>query len=79
MASKTDHAALNVLQLDVRGMHCINCAGLVERKLKELAQVDQASVDYPTGRAVVWHSGQLEIADLRRAMGDEGYTLSIAQ
>jgi uncharacterized protein len=78
IGAKQDDAELNVLQLDVRGMHCINCALLVEQRLKELPQLRRVSVDYTTGRAAVGHSGKLDIADLQRAVAGDGYTLSIS-
>ena len=78
IGAKQDDAQLNVLQLDVGGMHCINCALLVEQRLEELPQLRRVSVDYTTGRAAVGHSGKLDIADLQRAVADDGYTLSIS-
>jgi uncharacterized protein len=78
VGAKPDDAQLNVLQLEVGGMHCINCAVLVEQRLKELPQLRRVSVDYATGRAAIGHSGKLDIADLQSAVAGDGYTLSIS-
>ena len=76
-ASGRDDAQVNVLHLDVGGMHCINCPTLVEQRLGQLPQVRRVSVDYPSGRATVTHVGGVDIADLQKAVADDGYTLSI--
>lgn len=76
--SGQDHARLGVLHVDVGGMHCINCKTLVELRLAELLPVRSVSVDYPSGRATVTHAGGLDIADLQKAVADDGYTLSLA-
>jgi len=54
-ASGKDDAPLHVLYLDVGGMHCINCATLVEQRLGQLAQVRRVWVEYPAGHATVTH------------------------
>lgn len=76
--NQQDHEKLDVLHLAVGGMHCVNCGTLVEQRLGELPQVRSVSVDYPLGRATVTHAGGVGIADLQRAVADDGYTLSIA-
>lgn len=78
-ASGQDHAKLEV---DVGGMRCVTCGKLVEQRLAQLPQVRRVRVDYPSGRATITHTGThaggLDIADLQRAVGDDGYSLSIA-
>ena len=73
-----DEAQLKLLHLSIVGMHCINCTTLVEQRLKTLPQVRRVSAEYPAGRVLVVHSGELDIADLQSAAGDDGYTLSIS-
>jgi uncharacterized protein len=70
-------AQLKVLQLNVGGMHCVNCGFLVEQRLSQLPRVQGVSVDYPAGHATVTHSGDLDIADLQKAVVHDGYTLSV--
>ena len=71
-------AQRKVLQLNVGGMHCVNCGFLVEQRLSQLPQVQRVSVAYPSGHATVTHSGDLDIADLQKAVVDDGYTLSVS-
>lgn len=66
------------VQLDVGGMHCASCGGLVERKLAALPQVIRVEVDRRAGRAVIRHRGEPDLAALQRAVADEGYTLTVA-
>jgi sulfite exporter TauE/SafE/copper chaperone CopZ len=71
-----DDGQLNALHLEVQGMHCINCAVLVERRIKELPQVSRVTVSYPSGHAVVRHNGELDVPAVQGAMGNDGYTVS---
>ena len=66
------------VQLDVGGMHCVNCAMLVERKLAALPQIIRVKVDDRAGRAVIWQRGELDLAALQGSVADEGYTLTLA-
>ena len=77
-APNQNDAPLRVLQLDVGGMHCINCATLVEQRLAKLAPVRSVSVDYRSGRATVTYAGGLELGDLQKVVADDGFTLSFA-
>jgi sulfite exporter TauE/SafE/copper chaperone CopZ len=72
-----EHREVDIL-LDVGGMHCVNCAALVERKLAALPQVIRVNVDRRTGRAVIGYRGELDMAALQGAVADEGYTLTLA-
>ena len=63
--------------LDVGGMHCVNCAALVERKLAALPQVISVNVDRRAGRAVIGYRGELDMAALQGAVADDGYTLTL--
>jgi uncharacterized protein len=76
-ASGKDYAPLHVLCLDVGGMHCINCATLIEQRLGQLPQVRRVSVDYRAEHVTVTHEGGLALADLQKAVDDDTYTLSI--
>jgi uncharacterized protein len=66
------------VHLDVGGMHCANCAALVERKLAALGQVIRVKVDRRAGRVVIGYRGNLDMAALQGAVADEGYTLTLA-
>jgi sulfite exporter TauE/SafE/copper chaperone CopZ len=71
-----DTAEPGVLQAQVSGMHCLNCAVAVERKLRAVPGVREVHVEYPSGRARITHSDPLELATLQEALAGEGYTLS---
>ncbi len=59
-------------------MHCVNCAELIEQRLGHLPQVRSVSVDRRSSRATVTYTGDLDLADLQKAVADDGYTLSLA-
>lgn len=59
------------LVVPVRGMTCAACATTIERGLSQLPGVDSAQVSYTTRVATV--SGQLDEADIIRAIGELGY------
>jgi len=63
------------LQLIVGGMHCPNCPIAVERALRAVPGVRRVEVDLRSSRAVVEHVGHLELAALRDAVVEDGYTL----
>ncbi len=62
------------LDLGVGGMTCASCVGRVERALKKVPGVQQASVNLATESArVLFAPGQAQEAQLRRAVRDAGY------
>ena len=67
---------LNATQVNVSGMHCINCVVLVERRLAALPQVLRVTADYPGGYALITHRGELDLPTIQNALGDDGYTVS---
>jgi uncharacterized protein len=68
--------ALHVLKLAIRGMHCTNCAVLIERKLRAVPLVHSVHVSYPRASALIRHSGELDVTSLQKAVDDDTYTLS---
>lgn len=67
-----------VLRADISGMHCANCVVAVERHLKALPQVETVSVSYPSGKALIIHTGEIDVPALQSALTTEGYGLSLA-
>ncbi|MFZ5625279.1 MAG: cation transporter, partial [Gemmatimonadota bacterium] len=55
------------LDLPIAGLTCLDCARRVERALRALPGVGQASVDYPTGRATIAVDETTDLATLREA------------
>ncbi len=66
----------NRLTVKVGGMHCVNCEVLVERRFRKIAEVERVDVSHVTGKAVIFHSGNLDIGALQSAVDDDGYTVS---
>lgn len=54
------------LHATIGGMHCINCAGEVEKRLRAVPHVEGARVHYPFGRAVIAHGEELDVAASRQ-------------
>lgn len=60
--------------ISLRGMHCASCAQLIERRLKKVSGVDQASVNYGTERARVTYAASATSPDqLIQAIEHAGY------
>ncbi len=59
--------------LPVEGMTCTACASRIERKLGRMDGVDQATVNFATGRATVAHDGSIDDATIRTVVESLGY------
>ncbi len=69
---------IETLTVPVEGMTCASCVVRVEKALKEVAGVSGASVNLATEKATVsFDSGLVSIEDLARAVGEEGYSLTL--
>ncbi len=67
-------AATDTLDLGVGGMTCASCVGRVERALKRVPGVHEATVNLATESArVVFTPGEQMQAQIRRAVRDAGY------
>ena len=65
------------LTLPVRGMHCAACVGTVERALRAVPGVDEATVNLATERAtVVLDPARATVPALRAAVAAAGYELA---
>lgn len=56
------------LDFQIAGLTCLDCARKVERALRALPAVGQATVAFPTGQATVVTDEAVDQADLRRAV-----------
>ena len=65
-----------MLQVKIHGMHCANCAVLIERKFKKISGVRKVHVNHVTGEAELKHYGTLDIGTLQQAIQEDGYTIS---
>ena len=77
-ASGSGSAKLRVLHLDVGGMHCVNCAELIEQRVGAPAEGAQRKRRSPL---LPRHSdvhGRPRPCRSAEAVADDGYTLSVA-
>ncbi|MFA7535116.1 MAG: heavy metal translocating P-type ATPase [Desulfuromonadales bacterium] len=62
------------LSFAIRGMHCANCAGSIEKKLRSLAGVQSVRVSYAgESGSVAFHPGQSGREEIFQAVRDVGY------
>ena len=62
------------IDIGIHGMTCASCVGRVEKALKGVPGVLEATVNLATERARVRHlAGAVSIADLEAAVGQAGY------
>ncbi len=60
--------------LKITGMHCAACAAKIEQRLREVAGVSQATVNYATEHATIaFEEAELTPGDLREAVESVGY------
>ena len=65
--------------LTIEGMTCEACAASIESSLRKVPGVSEASVDYPTGRAVVVAAPTVGEDQLREAVEAAGYSVASTQ
>ena len=62
--------------LEVKGMHCTGCAQTVEKSLKKVPGVEDASVTFATEKAVVVHRPEVSAEQLAEAVRAAGYDVA---
>ncbi|MGH3467317.1 MAG: heavy-metal-associated domain-containing protein [Thermocrispum sp.] len=60
----------------VTGMTCGHCASSVTEEVGTIAGVQSVAVDLPTGAVTVQSQAQLDVAQVRAAVEEAGYSLS---
>jgi len=69
----------NKIRIEIEGMHCSSCANLVERSLKKLPGVSQASVNFAAEKAnVIYDETQVKPQNLIEAIKKAGYKAELA-
>src|SRR3989344_6241620 len=63
----------------VQGMHCASCSLTVERALKSVPGVKNASVSSASEKATVEYEGSITKEDLAKAVDKSGYKLIIGE
>ena len=70
-------AETDTFQMEITGATCATCVGRIETALSELTGVIDASMNLANGRATVQvYSGQVDHADLARAVAAVGYSVA---
>jgi copper chaperone CopZ len=64
--------------LKIEGMSCSHCARAAREALEAVPGVREARVDLATGSAVVDSNGHTSIAQLLKAVKEEGYEARLA-
>ncbi len=76
MHHKTDSDS--TISLKIEGMHCGMCVSRIEKALKELDGVSEATVNLEENRADVrYESGSVKTEELIAAVEESGYNASI--
>lgn len=75
---KTNSTGNQVAFLNITGMHCSSCAGLIERSVKKVNGVTEANVNFATEKArIVYNPGQAKVEDLIKGVETAGYKASL--
>jgi len=73
MASEKDHKSRRI-DVPITGMNCAGCAANIEKALRNLGGVENATVNFATARATVLFSPQiLKPEDIEKAIVSAGY------
>ncbi len=65
------------IKLSLTGMHCVSCAGLIERSLKKVSGVKEANINFAAEKAsIVFDETQTSIDSLTQAVKKVGYKAS---
>ncbi|MEE8319268.1 MAG: heavy metal-associated domain-containing protein [bacterium] len=76
MHHKTDSDS--TISLKIEGMHCGMCVSRIEKALKELDGVSEATVSLEENRADVrYDSGSVKTGELIAAVEEAGYSASV--
>lgn len=62
------------VQLAVSGMHCVSCANIIERGLKNLSGVKTANVNFTAEKArIIFDPAQVKVVDILKNIAHSGY------
>lgn len=67
------------LQFQIDGMHCASCAGIIERSLKKVIGVTDASVNFATETALVTFDNNSHPDQLIEAVKKAGYNAQLSE
>ncbi len=64
-------------KLAIQGMHCSSCAVVIQKELKKLGGVSDATVNYANEKAVVDHTDAIMVDNLLAAVKKAGYSAQL--
>ena len=66
------------IKLKIEGMHCASCASNIERSLKKISGVKEATASLMTRKGFVETDDNVEVSDdeLKKAVARAGYKLT---
>lgn len=65
-----------ITKLDISGMHCASCSLLIKKSLESQKGVEEAHVNYSTGKASIKHNSSIVIKKLIETINATGYKAS---
>ena len=63
---------MKTINLQISGMHCASCSTIIERAIKKLPEVKEASVNFSTSNALVTYEDSLSIEQIIKAIESKG-------
>jgi len=64
-------------QLSIQGMHCSSCAGVIQKQLKKVPGVSDATVNFASEKASITHESEdFQVTELISAVKKAGYSAS---
>jgi len=61
------------IKLTVEGMHCASCASNIERVVKKVKGVKEASVSMMTRKAIIEAEDNVNLEEIKKAVARIGY------
>lgn len=75
-ASKKNHEKIVSLSLSIEGMHCASCALSIEKSLKKVKGVIEATVSFASGNALIKYDASVASkTDFVKAVKEAGYSV----
>lgn len=71
------HGELNEIELSIEGISCAACAWLIEKQLRQFAEIAKVNVNSTTQRCyLLWHAQKLPLSQIISALQEIGYQAS---
>ena len=67
------------LKLTIQGMHCASCSSNIERSLKKVAGLKEATISLMTGKGFVEVEDKVSEEELKKAVSKAGYKVAAVE